>query len=152
MVEVWYLINQTMIPKTKATVNGTDVKAIACSIVGMCTGLLNQAKTKSMAPLPRKMIMGSKNAHLEWLRCFESSPLKLRTIAINARARASALMPVSMSLGSIMRKIATGITKLIFDAIDATATPNLAVQRAIRLNRNRNPAPIITVVINHGIS
>ena len=52
-------------PTTKAVVKGTDVKAIACAVVGICMGLLNQAKTRSMAPLPTKMMMGNRNAHLE---------------------------------------------------------------------------------------
>ena len=52
-------------PTTKAVVKGTDVKAIACSVVGISVGLLNQANTRSMAPLPTKMMMGNRKAHLE---------------------------------------------------------------------------------------
>ncbi|MBT5147663.1 MAG: bifunctional nuclease family protein [Flavobacteriales bacterium] len=80
-------------------------------------------------------IIGRINAHFECELCLESFPRELKTIADKARTRARDLRPVMISLGSMIKKITTGITRLSLEAIDDTATPSSAVHLAIILNR-----------------
>ena len=71
-------------------------------------------------------------------------------IAIMAKLNAIAFSVVSSSVESVIMKIAEGIIKLSFADKDVVATPSSLVQYAIMLKRNRNPAPMITVIGNHG--
>ena len=81
----------------------------------------------------------------------ESSPTELINIATRAKERAMSFFVVRISVGSMIKKMATGITKLSFDAIEETATPNSAVHLAIKLNKNKNPKPMAIVKKNHGM-
>ena len=67
-LESSFLKNQITLPIINATVNGIEVKAIAYSGDGIKSGPLNQAKTRSIAPLPMKMIIGSIKTQIERAR------------------------------------------------------------------------------------